>query len=43
MVVLCVEGLQEELSRRKEERSSLQEQCKHLEARRRHADRYTHT
>ncbi|XP_034396946.1 trichohyalin [Cyclopterus lumpus] len=31
--------LQEELSRRRQERSSLQEQCKHLEARRRHADR----
>lgn len=38
-----VQQQQEELSRRREERSSLQEQCKHLEARRRHADRYTHT
>jgi len=30
---------QEELSRRRQERSILQEQCKHLEARRRHAER----
>ncbi|XP_076003587.1 uncharacterized protein LOC142996523 isoform X2 [Genypterus blacodes] len=33
-----LQGVKEELSRWKEERSSLQEQCKHLEARRRHAD-----
>lgn len=38
-----MQELKEELSRSKEERSSLQEQCNHLEARRRHADRYEHT
>lgn len=39
-VMFCVQELQEELSQRREEKSSLQEQCKRLEARRRHADRY---
>ncbi|MEQ2239927.1 hypothetical protein ILYODFUR_009615 [Ilyodon furcidens] len=35
----ALQEVQQELSRRKEERSILQEQCRHLEARRRHADR----
>lgn len=38
--MVYVQEVQEELSRRREERRSLQDQCKHLEARRKHADRY---
>ncbi|XP_047237632.1 centriolin isoform X3 [Girardinichthys multiradiatus] len=35
----ALQEVQHELSRRKEERSTLQEQCRYLEARRRHTDR----
>jgi len=38
--MFAVVSVQEELSRKREEKSCLKEQCKHLEARRRHADRY---
>lgn len=39
-VVFFAQELQEKLRRRQEEKRSLKEQCTHLEARRRHAERY---
>ncbi|KAM7390968.1 hypothetical protein PAMP_021691 [Pampus punctatissimus] len=38
-VMCCVQELQEEVSRIREEGSNLKEHCRHLEARRRHAHR----